>query len=153
MIGRLANPKVLGALLAVSLAVNLFLGGVVAGRFTGETTRGLQAKRNVEAMLQPLSEDKRALVRKELRAAMPQVRQHFKALQAARAGVAEELAKPEPDQAQLDRRFAEVQAQTTAIQAAFQQAFKRAAVSLTPEERRAVIEALKRRPRQTLPEL
>jgi uncharacterized membrane protein len=153
VIGRLANPKVLGALLAVSLAVNLFLGGVVAGRFTGETTRGLQAKRNVEAMLQPLSEDKRALVRKELRAAMPQVRQHFKALQAARAGVAEELAKPEPDQAQLDRRFAEVQAQTTAIQAAFQQAFKRAAVSLTPEERRAVIEALKRRPRQTLPEL
>lgn len=153
MIGRLANPKVLGALLAVSLAVNLFLGGVVAGRFTGETTRGLQAKRNVEAMLQPLSEDKRALVRKELRAAMPQVRQHFKALQAARAGVAEELAKPEPDQAQLDRRFAEVRAQTTAIQAAYQQAFKRAAVSLTPEERRAVIESLKRRPRPTPPEL
>ncbi|MGH8681444.1 MAG: periplasmic heavy metal sensor [Burkholderiales bacterium] len=153
MISRLANPRVLGALLAVSVAANLFLGGVVAGRLTGEATQDLRAKRNVETMLQPLPQDKRALVRKELRAAMPQVRQHFTALQAARAGVAEELVKPEPDQAQLDRRFAEVRAQTTAIQAAFQQAFKRAAVSLTPEERRAVIEALRRRPRPTLPEL
>ncbi|HLB15013.1 MAG TPA: periplasmic heavy metal sensor [Burkholderiales bacterium] len=153
MIAWLTNPKILGTLLAVSVAANLFLGGVIAGRFTGEAAQDLRAKRNVEAMLQPLPQDKRALVRKELRAAMPQVRQHFKALQEARARVAEELVKPEPDPAQLDRRFAEVQAQTTAIQAAFQQAFKRAAVSLTPEERRAVIEALKRRPRQTLPEL
>jgi uncharacterized membrane protein len=84
---------------------------------------------------------------------MPQVRQHFKALQEARARVADELGKPAPDAAELDRRFAEVRAQTTAIQAAFQQAFKRAAASLTPEERRAVIEALKRRPRPRLPEL
>ena len=34
---------------------------------------------------------------------------------------------------------------TTAIQGALQQAFKRAAVSLTPEERRAVVEVVKRR--------
>jgi hypothetical protein len=46
-----------------------------------------------------------------------------------------------------------VQARTTAIQAGLQQAFKRAAVSLTPEERRAVIESLRRRPRPALPEL
>jgi uncharacterized membrane protein len=146
----LSNPRVLGVLLAASLGANVFFGGWLAGRLTGEVS---QAKRNLDAIVAPLPEDKRALVRKELRAAMPQVRQHFKALQEARARVAEELVKPEPDPAQLDRRFAEVQAQTTAIQAAFQQAFKRAAVSLTPEERRAVIESLKRRPRQTLPEL
>jgi len=153
VIAWLTNPKVLGVLLAVSVAANLFLGGVIAGRVTGEAAQNLQAKRNVDAMLEPLPEDKRALVRKELRAAMPQVRQHFKALQAARAAVGEELAKAELDPAQLDRRFAEVQAQTTAIQAAFQQAFKRAAASLTPEERRAVLEVLKRRERRTLPEL
>jgi len=136
-----------------SILTLTLLAGAIAGRVTGEAAQDLRAKRNVEAMLRPLPQDKRALVRKELRAAMPQVRQHFKALQEARARVAEELVKPEPDPAQLDRRFAEVRVQTTAIQAAFQQAFKRAAVSLTPEERRAVIEALKRRPRQTLPEL
>lgn len=150
MIAWLTNPRVLGVLLAASLGANLFLGGWLAGRLTGEATQG---QRNIEAMLAPLPQDKRALVRKELRAAMPQVRQHFKALQAARAAVAEELVKSEPDQVQLDRRFAEVQVQTTAIQAAFQQAFKRAAASLTPEERRAVIEALKRRPQRGLPEL
>jgi len=149
----LSNPRVLGVLLAASLGANLFLGGWLAGRLTGEGTQGLPGKRNVEAMLAPLPEEKRALVRKELRAAMPQVRQHFKALQAARAALAEELAKAAPDQAELDRRFAEVRAQATAVQAAFQQAFKRAAVSLTPEERRAVIEALKRRPQRGLPEL
>jgi uncharacterized membrane protein len=150
VIAWLTNPRVLGVLLAASLGANLFLGGWLAGRLTGEATQG---QRNIEAMLAPLPQDKRALVRKELRAAMPQVRQHFKALQAARAAVAEELVNSEPDQVQLDRRFAEVQVQTTAIQAAFQQAFKRAAASLTPEERRAVIEALKRRPQRGLPEL
>jgi uncharacterized membrane protein len=150
VIAWLTNPRVLGVLLAASLGANLFLGGWLAGRLTGEATQG---QRNIEAMLAPLPQDKRALVRKELRAAMPQVRQHFKALQAARAAVAEELVKSEPDQVQLDRRFAEVRVQTTAIQAAFQQAFKRAAASLTPEERRAVIEALKRRPQRGLPEL
>jgi uncharacterized membrane protein len=83
---------------------------------------------------------------------MSQARQHFGALQAARAQVAEELAQPKLDEAQLERKFAEVRAQTTAIQTAFQQAFARAAVSLTPEERRAVIETLKRQPRRGLPE-
>lgn len=153
MIAWLTNPRILGVLLAVSLAVNLFLGGVIAGRLTGEATQGLRAKRNVEAILQPLPQDKRVLVRKELRAAMSQARQHFGALQAARAQVAEELVQPKLDEAQLERKFAEVRAQTTAIQTAFQQAFARAAVSLTPEERRAVIEALKRQPRRGLPEL
>ncbi len=148
MIARLSNPRVLGVLLAASLGANLFLGGWLAGRATGEASR---AKRNIDAIVAPLPEDKRALVRRELRAAMPQVRQHFKALREARARVAEELMKPEPDPAQLDRRFAEVRAQTTAIQGAYQQAFKRAAVSLTPQERRAVVESLKRRPQRGLP--
>jgi uncharacterized membrane protein len=150
VIGWLANPKVLGVLLAASLGANLFLGGWLAGRLTGEATQG---RRNLEAIVAPLPQDKRALVRKEVRGVMPEVRRNFQAMQAARAALAEELAKPELDQAAVDRHFGEVQARTTAIQSALQQAFKRAAVSLTPEERRAVIEALKRRPQRGLPEL
>lgn len=146
----LSNPKVLGVLLAASLGANVFFGGWLAGRLTGEAS---QAKRNLDAIVAPLPEDKRALVRKEVRSAMPEVRRNFQAMQAARAALAEELVKPDLDQAAIDRHFREVQTRTTAIQAGLQQAFKRAAVSLTPEERRAVIEALKRRPRQTLPEL
>jgi uncharacterized membrane protein len=150
VIARLSNPRVLGVLLAASLGANLFLGGWLAGQLTGEAT---QARRNLDAIVAPLPEAKRALVRKEVRAAMPEVRRNFQAMQAARAALAEEFVKPDPDPAAIDRHFREVQARTTAIQADLQQAFKRAAVSLTPEERRAVIESLKRRPQRGLPEL
>lgn len=146
----LSNPKVLGVLLAASLGANLFLGGWLAGRLAGEAS---QARRNLDAIVAPLPEDKRALVRKEVRSALPEVRRNFQAMQAARAALADEFVKPQLDQAAIDRHFGEVQAHTTAIQAALQQAFKRAAVSLTPEERRAVIESLKRRPRQAMPDL
>ena len=154
MIRRLASPKVLGAALAVSLAANLFLAGMIAGRLTGEAAQGLQALRNLDALLEPLPAAKRALVRDELRAALPGVREHHQAMQAARAELAEELVKPAPDPATMDRHFAAVQARTTAMQAALQQAFKRAAMSLTQEERRAMIEGIKRRARpQTIPDL
>lgn len=146
MIAWLRSASGLATLLAVSVAVNLFLGGVLAGRFTGEA-QGTQTRRNIEAMLAPLPEEKRTLVRQELRTAMPQVRQHFAALREARAGIARELVKPEPDRAALERGFAEVQARSTAIQAAFQQAFLRAAPGLTQEERRAMVRALAQRAR------
>jgi uncharacterized membrane protein len=153
VIARLGNPRVLGVLLAVSVAANLFMGGVLAGRFAGQATQGSQSKRTFEAMLAPLPEEKRALVRNELRAAMPQLRRDHAALQEARAALAAELVKPSPDPAALDRGFAEVQARSTAIQAAFQQSFKRASASLSQEERRAVVEALARRSRpRALPE-
>jgi len=151
VIRALANPKVLGALCAVSLAVNLFLGGVLAGRFTGEA---VQAKRNFDAILAPLPDAKRALVRKEFRSALVGVRRDNQAAQAARAELAAELAKPAPDPATLDRQFAELQRRTTAMQAAMQQAFKRAAMELTQEERQAVIDSLARRARpQPIPEI
>ena len=155
MIAPAAKPTLFGALLLVSVAANLFLGGLVAGRFTGEAVQGLRSHRAVETMFEPLPKDKRELVRRELSAAMPEERQHLKALQAARAGLAAELAKPSPDPERIDRCFAEVRAQTTAIQANFQQAFKRAVVSLTPAERLTVVEALRRRARaqRTVPDL
>jgi len=149
----LGNPRVLATLLAVSVAANLFLGGVLAGRFTGQAAQGLKAKGTFDVMLATLPEEKRALVRKELRAAMTQVQRDILALQAARAALAEELVKPELEPAALDRHFAEIRARSAAIRAAFQQAFKRAAASLSQEERRAMVEALAKRARLgTLPE-
>ncbi len=150
---KLASPKALGALLALSVAANLFLGGLAAGRFTGEAVQGLQAKRRLDALLEALPADRRPLLRQELRAAMPEVRQNLQAMQAVRAELARELIKPEPDPAKLDGHFAELQRRTTAAQAALQQALKRAAMQLTPEERRALISALKNRARpQAMPD-
>jgi uncharacterized membrane protein len=140
--------------LAVSAALNLFLGGVVAGRIGGQAAQGVQAQRNLEAALAPLPEAKRDAVRREIRRVMPEVRRDQQAVQQARAAAAAELLRPQPDGAALDRHFREVQVRTTSMQHALQQAFKRAAADLTPEERRALIEASKRRaPRAGLPEL
>jgi uncharacterized membrane protein len=148
---RLSNPKLLGAALAVSLAVNLFLGGMVAGRATGEATRGA---RNFDAILAPLPEPKRLMVRKVFRGALVEVRKDNQAAQAVRAELAAELAKPSPDPATLDRQFAELQRRTTSMQAAMQQAFKQAALELTQAERQAVIDSLTWRARpQPIPEI
>lgn len=145
MIAWLRSARGLATLLAVSLGVNLFLGGVLAGRITGQAGQESQTRRSIQAMLAPLPEDKRALVRKEIRAVMPKVREQFAALQAARAALAGELVKPVPDTTALERDFAEVQARTVAIGTALQQAILRAVPSLTQEERRAMVQALARR--------
>jgi uncharacterized membrane protein len=140
--------------LVASVALNLFLGGAIAGRMTGQAAQGVQAKRNLDALLAGLPQAKRDVVRRELRTAMPQVRRDQQAIQQARAAIAEELLRPQPDGAVLDRQFREVQARTTAMQEALQQAFKRAAGELSVEERRALVEAAKRRAaRPGIPEI
>ncbi len=145
MIAWLRSPAGLATLLALSVAANLFLGGVLAGRITGQAAQESQIRQNIRAMLAPLPEAKRALVRKEIATEMPRVREQFAALQQARATLAEEMVRPTPDPAALQRDFADVQARTTAIGTALQQAMLRALPSLTQEERRAMMEALARR--------
>jgi uncharacterized membrane protein len=147
VIAWLRSTPGLAALLAVSLALNLFLGGVLAGRFTGQATQESPTRRSIQAMLAPLPDDKRALVRKELAVEMPRVREQFAALQKARASLAEEIVRPAPDQAALESRFAEVRERTAGIGAALQQAIARALPSLTQEERRAMVQALAQRQR------
>ncbi len=140
--------------LIASVALNLFLAGVVAGRIGGEAAQGVRAKRSFEALLATLPEEKRGLVRRELRQVLPEVRRDLQAMQEARAAVAAEMARPQPDGAAIDRHFREVQARTTAMQEALQQAFKRAAAKLTVEERGALLEAAKQRAgRARVPEI
>jgi uncharacterized membrane protein len=148
VIAWLRSPRGLAILLVLSVAVNLFLGGVLAGRITGQAARESSIRQNIRAMLAPLPEEKRALVQKEIRAEMPRVREQFAALQAARAALAEEMVKPVPDNGALERGFAEVQARTAAIGRTLQHAIQRSLPSLTQDERRAMVEALARRERR-----
>ena len=142
----LGGIRGLAVLLVASLGVNLFLAGLVAGRITGEATRGSQTRRSIHAMLAPLPDVKRELVRREINAAMPQVRRQFSALQKARAALTEELAKDRLDSAAIERGFADVQTHTAAIRGELQQAMMRALPALTQEERRALVQALARQP-------
>jgi uncharacterized membrane protein len=132
-------------LLVASLGANLFLGGMLAGRITGDLTQGSQTQRSIRAMLAPLPEAKRELVRREIDASMPQVRQQLAALQKARAALAEELVKPTPDSGALERGFAAVQFHSMEIGAELQRAMMRALPGLTQEERRALVRALVQR--------
>ena len=145
MIAWLLSVRGLAVLLVVSLAANLFFGGMLAGRLTGQVTQDSQTRRSIQAMLAPLPDAKRELVRKEIGAAMPQVREQFAALQKARATLAAEILKPVPDSAALERGFAAVQAHTMAIGAELQKAMVRSLPALTLEERRALVQALARR--------
>ena len=145
MMAWLRSTRGLTMLLIASLGANLFLGGMVAGRVTGELTRGSQTQRSIRTMLAPLPDAKRALVRREIDVALPQVRQQLAALQKARAALAEEMVKPAPDNGALERGFAAVQLHTTEIKAELQRAIVRALPGLTQDERRALVRALARR--------
>jgi len=144
VIAWLGSTRGLTVLLLVSLGANLFLGGMVMGRITGEATQGSQTRRSIHAMLAPLPNVKRELVRREINAAMPQVRRQFAALQEARAFLTEELVRSAPDTAAIERGFADVQKHTGAIRAELQQAMMRALPALTQQERRALVQALAR---------
>lgn len=145
MIAWLRSARWRTALLIVSLLLNLFLGGMLAGRFSGQAAADSQTRRSIQAMLAPLPEASRELVRKEIGAVMPAVRERFAALQRARASLAEEMVKPTPDSMALARGFTEVQTHTTAIGAELQQAMVHALPRLTQDERRAMVQALARR--------
>jgi uncharacterized membrane protein len=144
MIAWLGSTRGLATLLVLSLGANLFLGGMVLGRATGDVTQGSQTRRSIQAMLAPLPDTKRELVRREIGAVMPQVQQQFAALQKARAELAEEMMKPTPDSDSLERGFAAVQTHTMAIRAELQRAILRALPALSQEERRALVDALAR---------
>ena len=147
MMAWLRSTRGLTMLLVASLAANLFLGGMVAGRITGDVTQGSQTQRSIRAMLAPLPDAKRELVRREIDAALPQVRQQLAALQKARAALAEEIGKPTPDSGALERGFAAVRSHTVEIGAELQRAIMRALPGLTQEERRALLRALARQQR------
>jgi uncharacterized membrane protein len=145
VIAWLCTARALTVLLLVSLGANLFLGGLLVGRITGETAHGSQTRRSIQAMIAPLPIAKRELVKREIDAAMPQVKHHLAALQKARTALAEEMVKSMLDSGALERGFAAVQTHTMAIRAEFQQAILRALPALTQDERRALADALARR--------
>lgn len=104
-----------------------------------------QSLERSDAALAALPPGRRDEVRKDLRGLGPVVREHAQAVQRLRGDLGRELARPQLDSAAIDRDFANIEAQTTATQAEPERRFKRALEMLTPEERRAVIEALSRR--------
>jgi len=146
VIDWLRSTRGLATMLVVSLGVNIFLASMVVGHITGEAAQGSYTRRSIQAMLKPLPDAKREIVRREINAAMPEMRAQFADLQKARAALSEEMVKGAPDSSALERNFLAVRTHTGAIRAELQRAMIRALPSLSQDERRALAQSLAQRP-------
>lgn len=141
----------LGTALLVSLGLNLFLGGIVAGRGVG--ARGgidfqmtpANLKQGIERVMRVLPPADAEVMRGLFEAQRPEIRQRFEALQQARKAVGAAL-KAEPfDATVFNAAYATMQARTQEVQAAIHGVIKAAVPRLSPEARRAIAERRWRR--------
>ncbi|MES1945598.1 hypothetical protein PC39_15824 [Salinisphaera sp. PC39] len=121
----------LGVTLALSLAGNLLLAGILLGRHAGE--------RPHMSFLRPLPgapEAARDVLHAAFREHRGEMREQFHAHREARQRLAAALAEPDLDPAALDRALADLAAATSGLQATAHTIMRDAAVRMPPEVRR-----------------
>lgn len=142
VIDTLKRPAVLGTLLAVSAAGNLFLGGILAGRIGAHAMHPPRVERDVEAALRAVPEERRREIREQMRRNAPLMREHHERKRALFEAIAAELAREQPDRALLEKQLAELRARSAAMQETLQKGFLDTALALPSEERRKMLEAM-----------
>ncbi len=149
MIARLEGRWV-GWVLVVSLALNLFLAGVVGMRYWRENVRSPDraAFGPIGRMTQGMPESGRAKVRAEVDAKREQFREQSREFRRARGEAVQALAAEPFDRAKVDAAFAEARRRADAMSAIMQSAIIEASARLTPEERKAFRERLAERDRE-----
>lgn len=138
----LTRPAVLGTLLAVSAAGNLFLGGILAGRIGGHAMHPPRVERDFASTLRSVPEERRREIREQMRRNAPLMREHHERKRALFEAIAAELAREQPERALLETQLAELRARSTAMQEALQKGFLDTALALPAEERRKMLEAM-----------
>ena len=138
-------------LLMISLALNVFLIGGVAGAAImwqrGDVQGQLPAVRRSERLLQAagaLSPEYRLLLRQRVQQAARSLRPHFEEARAARLEVARLLAQSASDPAALEAALARGRAAGLTIRAGLEKAVTDTAVGLPLAEREAFAEELRR---------
>lgn len=120
--------------LALSLALNLFIGGLAAGRaLFGRGMPGLE--RGIAQFIEGVPPDARGAVRDSLLEHRPALADSVAALQDARRAVGELLRRPDLTREELDRALATVRERFAALQLQAHEAVAEAALSLPPEVR------------------
>ena len=120
--------------LLLSVAANLFLGGLFAGGALYQA-RQPGPVRAIAAFVQKLPEAARPVVRDAFLSRRSELRERFVAVAAARREVGRILAEEELDRARLDAAFVEVRARTAAMQALLHEVLAEAIAELPPEVR------------------
>lgn len=144
--------KLKGALV-VSVALNVFLAGFVAGRIIGD--EGDKTSRRIEfaagapyGMLRhssSLPPDSRDIMRREFRNALPEMREIKAETMRLRRELNDLLAAPTFDQQAISEKMRAVRAARDRQHVIYDNAFLEAIASLSPDDRRRLIEAAKQR--------
>jgi hypothetical protein len=136
--------SILGGVLIVSLALNLFLVGVIAGRGVGQgggfdlTPRKLKIA--IERVTRVLPDADAALLTDRFEAQRAELTQRFLALQDARRAVGAAL-KAEPyDASTFDAAYAVMQERSQELQASIHAVLKSSLGQFSEEGRRAIAE-------------
>ncbi|HMV72904.1 MAG TPA: periplasmic heavy metal sensor [Pseudomonadales bacterium] len=146
-IQKLTRPAVLGTLLVVSVAGNLFLGGVLAGRVGARAMHPPAFEREVDARLGFVSWPRRLELRQRLLPPEAEMRRQHREMHALRMTLAEELAREQPRREQLEQALAALREHGLALQQQLHQRFVDTVLELPAAERRAMMDALLQSPR------
>ncbi len=134
----------LGAALVVSLALNLFFGGVIAGHRLGQ--RGqldlqlnpARLQLGIERVARALPDADAALLRSQFDTGRADLAQRFQSLQEARRAVGQALRSEPFDAAVLTAAYEAMQARSQEMQAAIHGVVKAVLPQLSPAGRAAV---------------
>lgn len=137
---------VLAVALLLSLGLNLFLGGAIAGRMFGQRSGGAlemtpaNLKVGIERVLRVLPEADATVMRGMFEAQRGDLRQRFVALQRARKAVGEALRAEPFDAAAFAAAYETMQARSQEVQAAVHGVIKAAVPQMSAEARLAIAE-------------
>lgn len=132
--------------LAVSLALNLFVGALAVGVLVGDrlplqALARIQVGRVIGGLPPARQQEIRAVIRDDI---LPEIRRAVAARRQLRAALATAIARPELSREELEQAFAAIRLATDQAQANVQQRLIGIIVSLSPEERHSLAAGLRR---------
>jgi len=150
--GWMARPATLGALLGVSVAANLFLGGVVAGHFGASrmTPPPLFAP-GTDTLFRLLPDRERQAIREHLHAHHPEVMDAHLRLRRLHLEIAQELANDAPNRKLLEHKLHEVREDVELLEKSMHVAFLDTVLKLPPHDRRQLLNKMRRQPLRRMP--
>jgi uncharacterized membrane protein len=145
--GWLIKPATLGALLAASLAANLFLGGIVAGHFGAARMRPppLFAP-GADTLFRLIPDRERRAMREHLHAHHPEVMETHLQMRKLHQDITRELGKDDPDRKLLEHKLAEVREGVELLEKSMHMAFLDTVLTLPVQERRGLLNEMRRQP-------
>lgn len=139
---RLSRPRVLWMLLALSVAMNLFLGGMLSGRMGARVLHPMLFERDVEGHLGFVPRARRAELRRSLLPPEPAMRAYHREMHALRQALADELAHEPPRRQAIESGLAALRTRNMEMQQQLHQRFIDTVLTLPAAERQAMMEAL-----------